>query len=69
MPMTNPLYYEWLNAIARRDQAMLFIVLAALAGIGVWLVLREVRADRRIVVWVALYLFWASLVLVALQIR
>lgn len=65
MPMSNPLYYQWLDAIARRDQAMLFIVLAAVAGIGVWLALREVKVDRRVVVYVGLFLFWGSLAAVA----
>ncbi len=65
--MSNPLYFQWLAALAARDQAMLFIVLAAVAGIGMWLVLREVRADRRIVVYVGLFLFWGSLTVVAWQ--
>ncbi len=65
MPMTNSLYYQWLEAIAQRDAAMLFIVLAAVAGIGAALALREVKVDRRIVVYVGLFLFWGSLAAMA----
>ena len=60
----NPLYYQWLEIIARRDQAMLFIVVSALATIGVWLALREVRQDRRIFVYVGVLLYYGSLILV-----
>ena len=69
MPMTNSLYHQWLDALAQRDQAMLFITLAAVAGIGVWLALREVRVDRRVVVYAGLFLFWGSLAAVAWQAR
>jgi len=69
MPMTNSLYHQWLDALAQRDSAMLFIVLAAVAGIGVWLALREVRVDRRVVVYVGLFLFWGSLAAVAWQVH
>jgi hypothetical protein len=62
--MTNPLYYQWLETIAQRDQAMLFIVVSALATIGVWLALREVRQDRRIFVYVGVLLYYGSLILV-----
>jgi hypothetical protein len=60
----NPLYGEWVNAIARRDQAMLFIVVSALATIGVWLALRDVRVARRPFVWFALIIFYGSLLAV-----
>lgn len=69
MPMTNSLYYQWINALAQRDQAMLFITLAAVASIGVWLALREVKADRRVVVYAALFLFWGSLAAMAWQVH
>lgn len=65
--MTNPLYYQWLETIARRDQVMLFIVLCVLTSIGVWYALREVGQDRRAFVWGAVIFFYASLVLLYVQ--
>jgi hypothetical protein len=41
----NPLYGEWMNAIARRDQAMLFIVVSALATIGARMARRQRHAS------------------------
>jgi hypothetical protein len=60
----NPLYGQWLEAIARRDQAMLFIIVSALAAIGAWLALRDVQRARRPFIWFALIIFYSSLLAV-----
>lgn len=67
--MSNPLYYQWLEAIAKRDQAMTFIVVSALATIGAWLALREVRQDRRVFVYGALGFYYVSLLLMAVLVK
>jgi hypothetical protein len=61
--MSNPLYYQWLAAIAERDQAMLFIALTALAGIGIWLGLRGWARMQRIFVYTTMLLYWVTLFL------
>jgi hypothetical protein len=57
----NPLYYQWLEMLAKRDQAMLFAALTGLASIGAWLALREVLPSRRVLVYGALGFYYASL--------
>jgi len=64
--MSNQLYYQWIEAIARRDQAMAFITLVAAAAIGAWLALRDWSRVRRAFVVVAVTLYYASMLLVAM---
>lgn len=64
--MSNPLYYQWLEEIARRDQAMAFITIAALAVIGVWLALRDWSEARRPFVYATVGLYYATLLLAAI---
>ena len=62
--MSNPLYYQWLDLIAQRDQATLFVALTALTGIGVWLGLRGWARMQRIFMYTTVGLYYATLFLV-----
>jgi hypothetical protein len=62
--MSNSLYYQWLAAIAERDQAMLFIALTALTGIGIWLGLRGWTRARKPFVYIMVGLYYATLILI-----
>lgn len=61
--MSNPLYYQWLAAIAERDQAMLFIALTAQLGICVWLFLRGWARMRTVFVCAAMAFYYVTLFL------
>lgn len=63
--MTNQLYFDWLVAIAKRDQAMAFVVVTAMAAIGAWLALRDYQQARRVFVYTVVVLYYTSLILVA----
>lgn len=65
----NPRYYQWLELIEKRDQAMAFITLVALAAIGAWLGLRDWQQVRRPFVYLAVVLYYASLLLAAVMWR
>jgi hypothetical protein len=60
----NPLYYQWLEMLAKRDQAMLFAALTGMLTIGGWLALREVLPSRRVLVYGAVGFYYASLLVV-----
>ena len=60
-PVSNPLYYQWLDLIAQRDQATLFIALTALTGIGVWLGLRGWARMQKPFVYTTVVLYYATL--------
>jgi hypothetical protein len=64
--VSNLLYNQWLESIARRDQAMLFVVVSALATIGAWLALRDVLPTRRVFVYGALAFYYATLIVVGI---